>query len=142
MKIKLVKLNERAGAKNKINRVNHTSSMYRNIVLAASWTPSNTQTNKIEVLPTTDAKTSKKTTEQDQKPTCTATKSNKTPETIEKGQKETNEKRSNSSKHIKKAGNNDKQINKTKQQNERPRNTEITKTGYILGQHDDWADYA
>ncbi|KAF9405403.1 hypothetical protein HW555_013843 [Spodoptera exigua] len=140
--IKLVKLNERAGAKNKINRVNHTSSMYRNIVLAASWTPSNTQTNKIEVLPTTVTKTSKKTTEQDQKPTCTATKSNKTPETIEKGQKETTEKRNNSSKHNKKAGNNDKQINKTKQQNERPANSENTKTGYILGQHDDWADYA
>ncbi|CAH1637688.1 unnamed protein product [Spodoptera littoralis] len=133
--IKLLKLNERAGAKSKrINRIGHTSSMYRNIVLAASWTPSNTQTTKIEVLPPTDTKTN----DQDQKSTSITKKTNKSPETIEKGQKETNDKQNNISKKNKKSGHNEGQISKTKQ----PKPGRDDKTSYILGQHDDWTDYA
>lgn len=118
------------------------NSMYRNIVLAASWTPSNTQTNKIEVLPTADTKATIKNTKQEQKLTPIAKKTNKSPETIEKGQKETNEKRNNSSKPNKKSGHNEKHINKSKQQKETPVTSDDVKTDYILGQHDDWTDYA
>ncbi|KAJ8723977.1 hypothetical protein PYW07_007957 [Mythimna separata] len=148
--IKLLKLNERAGAARlKLNQQNKSnSSMYRDIVLAASWT--------------SDAKTNNKEKAVEEPVSIQAGKENikaevnkpkdKSPEAVEKSELEGTEKTNNSwrkPKNLKRPATHKKPTANAKSQEKKNPNTDEKRdeakpieSDVRLGQFDDWADYA
>lgn len=149
--IKLLKLNDRAGAARlKISLLNKSNaSIYREIVLAASWTSDSPTNNKEKA---DEEAISTQSAEVNGKPETNKSKLDKSPEAIEKSELEANEKTNNTwrkPKNFKRPVSHKKATagakpleQKQPNTNKNPEETKPKPSTVRLGQFDNWTEYA